>query len=114
MALVREFYANLVDRKGTKCYVGGKWVSFHKHEIKQLLQLGKLSDGTKFKKLKENLDYQKIMEVLTSQKREWKGDKKTPYKSIAKGLLTEEAKVWSYFLSLVLMPLRHVSTVKQE
>ena len=37
VALVREFYANLLDRKGTKCYVRGKWVSFHRHEINQLL-----------------------------------------------------------------------------
>ena len=63
-ALVREFYANLVNRKGSKCYVRGKWVSFHRHEINHLLQLGKLSDGTKFKKLKENHDYQKTVEVL--------------------------------------------------
>ena len=56
-ALVREFYANLVDGKGTKCYVIGKWVSFHRHEINQLLQLEKLSDGVKFKKLKENPNY---------------------------------------------------------
>ena len=25
-ALVREFYANMVGRKGTQCYVRGKWV----------------------------------------------------------------------------------------
>ena len=57
MSFMREFYANLVDRKGTKCYVKGKLVSFHRHEINQLLQLGKLSNGAKFKKLKENHDY---------------------------------------------------------
>ena len=43
-ALVREFYTNMVGRKETTCYVRGKWVSFHRHEINQLLKLGKLSD----------------------------------------------------------------------
>ena len=32
-ALVREFYANLGDRKETQCYVRGKWVSFHRKDI---------------------------------------------------------------------------------
>ena len=69
-ALVREFYANMVGRKETTCYVRGKWVSFHRHEINQLLKLGKLSDGSKFKELKKNPDYQKILEVLTAVKEE--------------------------------------------
>ena len=46
----------MVGRKDTKCYVSGKWISFHKDEINQLLKVGKFKDGTKFKKLKENLD----------------------------------------------------------
>ena len=32
-ALVREFYANLGDRKETQFYVRGKWVSFHRKDI---------------------------------------------------------------------------------
>ena len=31
--LVREFYSNMVDIKGTQGYVRGKWVSFHRDEI---------------------------------------------------------------------------------
>ena len=34
--------------------------------------------------------------------------------SISIGDLTEEAKVWFYFISLVLMPSKHLSTVKRE
>ena len=104
----------MVDRKETQCYVRGRWVSFHRNDINQLLNLGKLSDGTKFKKFKKNPDYQKIVKALTVGKWEWKGNKKTPYESIARGSLTEEAKVWFYFFSLVLMPSEHVSTVRQE
>ena len=85
----------MLGRKETTCYVRGKWVSFHRHEINQLLKLGKMSDGFKFKELKKNLDYQKILEFLTARKWEYKGNKKTPYDSIARGYLTEEAKYGS-------------------
>ena len=73
-----------------------------------------ISDGTKFEKLKENPDYQKIVETLTDGKGEWKSNKKNPHKSIARGSLIEEAKVWFYFLDSTLMPTKHVNTVKQE
>ena len=55
--LGREFNYNMVSRKKTTFYVRGKWVSFHKDEINQLLKLGKLSDGTKFKKLEKDPNY---------------------------------------------------------
>ena len=29
-AIVKEFYANLGDRRETMCYVRGKWISFHR------------------------------------------------------------------------------------
>ena len=54
------------------------------------------------------------MEVLTAGKGEWKGNKKTPYDSIAIGSLTEESKVWFYFLSSVLRPSKNLSTMRQE
>ena len=73
VALVREFYANMVGRKETTCYVRGKWVSFHIDKIIQLLKLGKLSTRSKYKKLKKNLDYQKILKVLSVGKREMEG-----------------------------------------
>ena len=41
-------------------------------------------------------------------------DKENPFKSIARGDLTEEAKVWFYFISSVLMPSKHLSTVRRE
>ena len=42
------------------------------------------------------------------------GTKKTPFKSIARGDLTEEAKVWFYFINSLLMPSKHLSTVRRE
>ena len=77
-AIVREFYVNFVVRQETMCYVRAKWISFHKQNINHMLGLGRFCDGQKFKKLKENPDYQKILEVLTDGKREWKKTKRTP------------------------------------
>ena len=90
----------------------GKWVSFDRHTINHLYGLGEISDKTKFKRLKKNLDYQKILEVLTDGKGEWKGSKKSPNASIARGQPTEEAKVLFYFLNSVLMPSKHMCTIR--
>ena len=43
-----------------------------------------------------------------------KGTKKTHFKSIARGDFTKEAKVWLYFISFVLMPSKHLSTMRKE
>ena len=79
-----------------------------------MLKLKDLKDGSKFKKLQKNPNYQKIVELLTVGKGELKGTKTYPFISIARGSLTEEAKVWFYFLSSVLMSSKHFSTVRKE
>ena len=68
-------------------------MSFDRHTINHLCKLGKISDGAEFKKLKDNPDYHKILDALTYGKGEWKGSKKNPHASIARGQLTKEAKV---------------------
>ena len=100
----------MLGKKEKTCYVRGKWVSFDKNEINKVLKLSELKDGSKFKKLQKDPDYEKILELLTTGKGEWKGIKKNPFDSIARGSLTEEAKVWLYFLSSVLMHSKHLST----
>ena len=87
-ALVREFYSNLVGRKEKTCYVRGKWISFDKDEINKVLKLRDSKDISKFKKLKKDPNHQNILELLTIGKGEWKGTKKNPFESIAKGSLT--------------------------
>ena len=47
-------------------------------------------------------------------KGKWSSTKKTPFKSIAIGDLTEEAKVWFDFISSVLMHSKHLNTVGRE
>ena len=71
-------------------------------------------DGSKFKKLLKEPEYQKRVDLLTTGKGKWKGTKKTLYKSIAIGDLIEEAKVWFYFISSVVLPSKHLSTVKRD
>ena len=71
-------------------------------------------DGSKFKRLLKEPEYQKIVNLLTTRKGKWKGTKKTLYESIAIGDLTEEAKVWFYFISSVLFPSKHLNTVRRN
>ena len=59
-------------------------------------------------------EHQKIVDLLTAGKGEWRGTKINPFRSISRGDLTEEAKVWFYFISYVLRPSKHLSTVGRE
>ena len=110
-AWVKEFFANMVEEEGKKVYVRGKWINFKKEMINGLFNLKVQKDGSKFKRLLKEPEYQKIVDLLLGGKGKWKGKKKTLYESIAIGDLTEEAKVWFYFISSVLLPSKHLSTV---
>ena len=70
-------------------------------------------NGSKFKKQLKEPKHKKIVDLLTAGKGKWKGTKKTPFKSITRGDLTEEAKVWFCFISSVLMPSKRLSTVRR-
>ena len=113
-SLVKEFFANMVEKEGKIVYVRGHWVEFSREEINRLFSLRVQNDGSKFKKQLKEQEHQKIVDLLTPGKGKWKGTKKTPFKSIARGDLTKEAKVWFYFISYVLMPSKHLSTVRRE
>ena len=93
-SLVKEFFVNMVEKEGKKVYVRGHWVEFSREEINRLFSLRVQKDGSKFKKQLKKPEHQKIVDLLTAGKGEWKGTKKTPFKSISIGDLTEEAKVW--------------------
>ena len=113
-ALVKELFANLVEKEGKKVYVRGHWVDFSKEEKNKLFSLRVQKDGSKFKKQLKEPEHQKIVNLLTARKGEWKGIKKTPFKSIAIEDLTDEAKVRFYFIISVLMTLKHLSIVRRE
>ena len=113
-SLVKEFFANMVEKDYKKIYVRGLWVESSREEIDRLFNLRVKKDGSKFKKQLKEPKNQKIVDLLTARKGKWKGTRKTPFKSIARGDLTEEAKVWFYFISFVLMPSKHLSTMRRE
>ena len=79
-----------------------------------LFNLKVQKDGSKYRKLLKEPEYQKIVDLLTARKGKWKGIKKTLYKSIAINDLTEKAKVWFYFISYVLLPSKNLSTMRKN
>ena len=62
----------------------------------------------------ETLDFQKIVDLLTDGKGKWNATRRNPRESIARGALTEPAKVWFYFLCSVLLPSKHLCTVRKK
>ena len=64
-ALAREFYANMVGMKEDLVYVGGVWVPFGHRRINEMFKLRDLKHGSKYKKLVENPNYEKILNLLT-------------------------------------------------
>ena len=47
-SLVREFYANMVEKEGKRVYVRGQWVEFNREKINKLFNLSVQKDGSKF------------------------------------------------------------------
>ena len=110
--VVKEFYSNTLDLREKICYVKGKWISFNKEKMDETLNLKERKNGSKFKKLLKELDCQKIVDLLTGEKGKWDSTRKNPHESIVRGPLTKEAKVWFYFIGPVLLPSKHLSTVR--
>ena len=69
--------------------------------------------GSKYKRLTDRPNREKIARKLTDGKVKW-GTGQGEKKIINRGDLTEEAKVWFYFLALVLIPTNHVCTVREQ
>ena len=59
-------------------------------------------------------NFQKIVDLLTYGKGKWNSIRKNPHKSIVRGLLNEEAKVWFYFICSVILPSKHLSAVREK
>ena len=69
--------------------------------------------GSKYKKITDNPNREKIARKLTDGKVKW-GQGRGEKKIINMGDLTEEAKVWFYFLASVMVPTKHVCTVREQ
>ena len=69
--------------------------------------------GSKYKKIVDNPNREKIARKLTDGKVKW-GQGRGEQKTINMGDLTEEEKVWFYFLASVMVPTKHVRTVREQ
>ena len=112
-AVVKEFYSNLVGRKENSVFVRGVWVPYGAQTINAMYGMEGQKHGSKYKKIAESPNREKIARRLTDGKVKW-GQGQGEKKIINRGDLTEEAKVWFYFLASVLVPTKHVCTVREQ
>ena len=113
-ALARDFYANMVGMRENSVYVRGVWVPFGHKRINEVLQLKELKHGLKFKKLVEDPDHGKLINLLTAGQGKWEETKKNPHHAINRGSLTGEAKVWLYFIASVIIPTKHLCSIREQ
>ena len=104
----------MVGMREDLVYVRGVWVPFGHKRINEMCKLKELKHSSKFKKLVENLDHEKIIYLLTAGQGKWEATRKNPHHAINGGSLTEEAKVWFYFLSSVILPTKHLFSVREQ
>ena len=57
MALVKEFYVNMVGVREKIVYVRGEWISFNREKINETFNLKEQKYGSKFKKLLKEPEY---------------------------------------------------------
>ena len=95
-------------------YVRGVWVPMGHERINEVLQIKDPKNGSKFKRLLREPNHDKIVDFLMRGKGKWNSTKKNPHESIHKGSLTEEAKVWFYFIASVIIPTKHLSTIREN
>ena len=58
----------MVELREKTCYVRGKWISFSREKIDENFNLNERKNGSKFKRLVEEPDYQKIVDLLIDGK----------------------------------------------
>ena len=85
---------------------------FGERAISQLFRLKEGGDCFEFQRLQKNPNFEEISRELTDGQGEWQRMRTISNAFINRGDLAEVSKVWFYFLNLVLMPSKHVSTVR--
>ena len=113
-AVVGEFYSNMIDMREDSAYVRRVWVLMGHEMINEVLQIKDPNNGSKFKRLLREPNHDKIVDFLTGGKGKWNSTRKNPHESIHRGSLTKEAKVWFYFIAYVIIPTKHLSTIREN
>ena len=106
--------ASMVGIKDESVYVSGVWVPFGHRRINEMFKLRDLKHGSMYKKFIENPNYEKILNLLTAGEGKWETTKKNPHHAIKRGALTEEAHVWFYFICSVVIPTKHLCSVREQ
>ena len=114
VAIVREFFSNVIYLKEDLVFARGIWVPMSNERINEVLQIKDPKNGYKYKKLFREPNHEKIVDFLMAGKGKWSSTKNNPYESINRGSLTEEAKVWFYFIASVMIPTKHLSTIREQ
>ena len=104
----------MIEMKKDSVSVRGIWVPMGHERINEVLQIKDPKNGYKYKRLLREPNHEKIVEFPTAGKGKWNATKKNPHESINRGSLTEEAKVWFYFIALVIIPIKHLSTIREQ
>ena len=66
--VVKEFYSNMVGLNERACFVRGQWISFSREKMDETINLNGRYNGSKFRRLVKEIDYQKIVDLLTGGK----------------------------------------------
>ena len=104
----------MVGMREDSVYVQRIWVPFGHKRINEMFKLKELKHGSKFKKLVGNPDHEKIINLLTAGQGKWEATRKNPHYAINRGSPSEEAKVWLYFLTSVILPTKHLCSVREQ
>ena len=75
----------MIGTKDKTVYVRGRWVSFSRVQINLTFNIQERKDGSRFKRLVEAPNFQKIVDLLTGGKGKWNATRKNLHESIAKG-----------------------------
>ena len=102
-----------MGRKDNSVYVRGFWVSYGAKTINEMYGMEGQKHGSKYKKMIDNPNREKIARKLTDGKVKW-GQGKREQKAINRGDLIEEAKLWFYFMASIMVPTKHVCTVREQ
>ena len=102
-----------MGRKDNSVYVRGVWVPYGAETINEMYKMEGQKHGSKYKKIVDNPNHEKIVRKLTDGKVKW-GQGRGEQKTINRGDLTKEAKVWFYFPASVMVPTKHVCTVREQ
>ena len=68
----------MVGMKDKTVYIRGKWISFSREHIDHTYNRNERKNGLKFKKLVNELDFQKIVDLLIDGKGKWNEKKEKP------------------------------------